>query len=190
VGAFPALVNVHLICAAGRILAAGMAINKPVSVPKLPGLPVTAEFASLQLAPAIVKNALLLSETCTMEFKVLTAMAEGAAGAAEPIVDVVMAAGVAARFDTAKLNGPPSPPVVIFCTATVAGFAMLVSVQLICAAGKTFAAGTVKTFPARLPKLAGLPVKLEFASEHVADAALKLALAASVICTCVFAVVT
>ena len=180
----------QLICAAGRMLAAGMAINNPVSVPKLPEFPVTAELASVQLAPAIVKNELLLSETCTIEFRELTLMAEGAAGAAEPIVEVVMAAGAAARFETAKLNGPPSPPVVIFWTATVAGFAALVIVQLICAAGKTFAAGTVSTLPARLPKLGGFPVKLEFASEQVADAALKLALAASVICTCVFTAVT
>lgn len=184
------MVKVQLICAAGIMLAAGIAINNPVSVPKLLGLPVTAELASTQLAAAIVKNELLFSETCTIEFKALTLMAEGAAGAAEPIVDVVMAAGAEARFETAKLNGPPNPPVVIFWTATVAGFAALVMVQLICAAGKTFTAGTVSTLPTRLPKLAGLPVKLEFASEHVADAGLKLALAASVICTCVFAVVT
>jgi hypothetical protein len=167
-----------------------MAINSPVSVPKLLGLPVTAELASVQLAPAIVKKELLLSETCTMEFKVLTLIAVGAAGAAEPMVEVVIAAGADARFETAKLNGPPSPPVVIFWTATVAGFAALVIVQLICAAGLTFAAGTVSTLPARLPKLAGLPVKLEFASEHVADAALKLELAVSDICTGVFAAVT
>ena len=33
---------------------------------------------------------------------------------AVPMVAVVIAAGAAARFETAKLNGPPSPPVVIF----------------------------------------------------------------------------
>lgn len=63
-------------------------------------------------------------------------------------------------------------------------------VQLICAAGKTLAAGTVNTLPARLPKLAGLPVKLEFTSVQLADVAVKLAFAASVICTCVFAALT
>ena len=61
---------------------------------------------------------------------------------------------------------------------------------MICAAGSTLAAGTVSTLPARLPKLAGLLVNPEFASVQVADVALKLALAASVICTCVFAAVT
>jgi hypothetical protein len=175
------LVNVQLICAAGKTLAAGTAINNPVNVPKLLGLPVTTEFASVQLAPAIVKNGLLLSETCTIELSVLTAIAGGAVGAAEPIIVVVIAAGAEAKFETEKLNGPPSPPVVIFCTATLAGFATLVIVQAICAVGNTLAAGTVKTLPARLPKLAGLPVKLEFPSVHVAEAALKLALAASVI---------
>ena len=103
---------------------------------------------------------------------------------------MVIGAGADARFETEKLNGPPSPPVVIFWTATLAGFAALVMVQLICAVGKTLAAGTVNTLPARLPKLAGFPVKPALASEHVADAALKLALAASVICNCVPAVVT
>ena len=114
----------------------------------------------------------------------------GVVGAAVPIVAVVIAAGAELRFDTAKLNGPPSPPVVIFCTATVAGLAVLVIVQLICAAGRTLAAGTVKTPAARLPKLGGLPVKLELASVQVAEVAVKLALAASVIWTWVFDVVT
>ena len=66
----------------------------------------------------------------------------------------------------------------------------MVIVQLICAAGKTLAAGTVKTFPDKLPKLDGLPVKLEFRSVHVAEVALKLEFTASVICTCVFTAVT
>lgn len=103
-----------MICAAGNTLAAGIAINKPVNVPKLAGLPVTAELASVQLALAIVKNEFVPSEICTIEFKVPTLADVGAAGAADPIVDVVMAAGAEAIFETAKLNGPPSPPVVIF----------------------------------------------------------------------------
>ena len=66
----------------------------------------------------------------------------------------------------------------------------MVIVQLIRAAGKTLAAGTVRTFAAKLPKLEGLPVKLEFWSVHVAEVGLKLELTASVICTCVFTAVT
>lgn len=62
--------------------------------------------------------------------------------------------------------------------------------QLICAAGSTLAGGTVSTLPAKLPKLAGLSVKPAFASVQVADVGVKLALAASVTCTCVPAVVT
>ena len=73
---------------------------------------------------------------------------------------------------------------------TVAGTAVLVIVQLIWALGKTLAAGTVNTPAARLPKLAGLPVKPEFASVQVADVAVKLELAASVICTWLFAALT
>ena len=74
--------------------------------------------------------------------------------------------------------------------ATVAGLAVLVMMQLICAAGSTFTAGTVNTLPTSPPKLAGLPVKLALASVQVADVALKLLLLPSVICTCVFVVVT
>jgi hypothetical protein len=109
----------------------------------------------------------------------------GAAGAGVAAAVVLIAAGADARFDTEKLKGPPFTFDVVFRTATVAGFAVLVKLQVICAAGSTFAAGTVNTFPARLPKLPGLPVKLELASLQVADVASKLVLAASVTCTCV-----
>ena len=113
-GAFPALVNLQVICAAGKTLAAGMAINWPVNVPKLAGLPVTAELASEQLAPEIVKKELAPSEICTIEFRVLTVVVGGTTGAGVPAVVVVIGAGAAARFETAKLNAPPGAPVVIF----------------------------------------------------------------------------
>ena len=167
-----------------------MAINCPASVPKLAGLPVTAELASVQLAPVMVKKELAPSEICTVELSVLTAVAVGAAGAGMPAVEVVMAAGADARLATEKLNAPPGAPVVIFCMATVAVLAVLVMMQLICAAGSTFTGGTVNTLPAKPPKLAGLPVKLALASEQVAEEALKLLLLPSVICTCEFVVVT
>jgi hypothetical protein len=112
---------------------------------------------------------------------VLTLIAVGAAGAGVPMAVVVIAPGDEARLLTAKLNGPPTAFDVDFRTTTVAGFAVLVNTQLICAAGNTFAAGTVSTLPARMPKLAGLPVKLAFASVHVADVASNLVFAASVI---------
>lgn len=83
-------------------------------MPNEPGFPVTAELASVHVAPAIVKNELPPSEICTIEFRVLTLAAAGVAGADAPIVDVVIAVGAEARFETEKLNGPPSPPVVIF----------------------------------------------------------------------------
>lgn len=51
-----------MICAAGRTLAALMAINCPVSVPNVAGLPVTTELVSVQLAPAMVKKELAPSE--------------------------------------------------------------------------------------------------------------------------------
>ena len=109
------------------------------------------------------------SEIWTVELSVLTLIAVGAAGAGVPATVVLMAAGADARFATAKLNGPPGAPVVVLRMATVAGIAVLVMTQLICAAGKTLAAGTVSTLPVRLPKLAGLPVKLALASVHDAE---------------------
>jgi len=42
-------------------------------------------------------------------------------------------------------------------------------VHVIWAAGRTLVAGTVSTLAARLPKLAGLPVKLALASVHDAE---------------------
>ena len=97
-----------------------------------------------------------------------------------PTVAVVIAAGVVPRFVTAKVNGPPMPPVVIFCTATVAGLAALVKAQVIWLADKTLAAGMVSTLPLNEPKLAGLPVLPALASLHVADVGVKLPLAVSV----------
>jgi hypothetical protein len=101
----------------------------------------------------------------------LTLIAVGATGAGVPAVVVLIAAGAEARLTTVKLNGPPGEPVVVFRMATVAGIAVLVMVQVICAAGSTLAAGTVMTVPVSAPKLAGLPVTTALASLHVADVA-------------------
>lgn len=180
----------HTIWAAGKTFAAGMASNCPVNVPKVPLLPVTAEFESVQLAPAIVKYEFAFSEICVVVLSAVTAKAVGDAGAGVPAVVVVIAAGAAPRFATEKLKGPPGAPVVVLRTATVAAIAVLVITQLIWAAGNTLAAGTVSTPPARLPKLAGFPVKAALASLHVADVGLKLVLAASVICMAVLVAVT
>ena len=108
------------------------------------------------------------SEICTTLFKFVTTFATGATGAAVAAAVVVIEAGAAARLFTAKVKGPPKPPVVIFCTATVAGFAALVKVQVILAAGKTVAAGMVRTCPLNVPKLAGFPVIEALASVQVA----------------------
>ena len=101
----------------------------------------------------------------------LTAIAGGAGGAGVAVAVVVIAAGAEARFETEKLKGPPLVFDVVFRTATVAGTAVLVMVHAIWAAGRTLAAGTVSTEPAKLPKLAGLPVKLALASVQMADVA-------------------
>ena len=46
--------------------------------------------------------------------RAVTLLATAATGAAVPTAAVVMAAGVVARLVTAKVKGPPRPPVVIF----------------------------------------------------------------------------
>ena len=61
VGALPALVNLHVICAAGKTLAAFTVMAEPATVPKLAGFPVTAELASVQAAVVKVKVELAVS---------------------------------------------------------------------------------------------------------------------------------
>ena len=52
-----ALVRVQVICAAARILAAGMVSTLPASEPKLAGLPVTAALASVHVTADAMKLA-------------------------------------------------------------------------------------------------------------------------------------
>ena len=47
-----------------------------------------------------------------------------------PVEVVVMDGGAEARFVEVNVNAPPIAPVVIFWMATVAGFGVLVKVQL------------------------------------------------------------
>lgn len=103
------------------------------------------------------------------------------------MVDVVIAAGGEVRLVEENVNGPPAEPSVVFCTETVAAFTLsvLVIVQVICAAARIFAAGMVSTLPARVPKLAGLPVTAELASVQLAADAAKLVAGVSVIVTAV-----
>ena len=74
--------------------------------------------------------------------------------------------------------------------ATVGVLAAFVNVQIILANGFRLTAGIVTTLPAKLPKLAGLPVVPEFVSVQVALVMLKLLLAASVSVTGFAVVVT
>lgn len=59
------LVKVQVICAAAKTLAAGMVSTLPVKLPKLAGFPVTAEFASVQVALDAVKLVAGVSVTVT-----------------------------------------------------------------------------------------------------------------------------
>ena len=59
------LVKVQVICAAANTLAAGMVSTLPARLPKLPGLPVTAELASVHVALDAVKLVASVSVTVT-----------------------------------------------------------------------------------------------------------------------------
>jgi hypothetical protein len=110
-----------------------------------------------------------------------------------PAVAVVIAAGEEARFVDVNVKAPPADPRVVFCTATVAAVAVLtvfVIVQVIFAAATTLAAGMVRTFPARVPKLAGLPVIAALLSVQDAAVAEKFVAGVSVIVTAVLKAVT
>jgi hypothetical protein len=123
-------VIVQLIFAAASTLTAGMVITLPASVPKLAGLPVIAELASVQVTAEAVKFVAGVSVMVTAVLKAVTLIAVGTAGVAVFGEIVVIAAGVDARFVAAKVKGPPMAPAVIFCKATVAVFGVLVNVQV------------------------------------------------------------
>lgn len=91
-----------------------------------------------------------------------------------------MLANPAAKFVAANVNGPPNDPVVIFCKASVGGFGALLNVQIIFENSFKFTAGTVMVLPAKVPKLAGLPVVPAFVSVQAPLDKVKLVLAASV----------
>lgn len=102
---------------------------------------------------------------------------------------VVILAGAAERLATLNENVPPKPPVVVLRTLTVACTAVLVKVQVICAAGNMLAAAMVNTLPAREPKLAGFPVNGALASTQAAEVTVKLVGDVSLIWTAALAAV-
>ncbi len=67
------------------------------------------------------------------------------------------------------------------CRLIVGALPALVKVQVIWAAGKTFAAGTVMAEPATVPKLPTFPVTAELASVQLAVVKVKVELTVSVI---------
>ncbi len=107
-------------------------------------------------------------------------MGAGAAGVAVPAASVEILGGLEAKLLAVKVKGPPKDPEVIFCRLNIAGLGALVKVQTILAKGLRLATGTVIVLPAKVPKLAGLPVVPELVSVHAAVVKVKLLLAASV----------
>nr|WP_296223392.1 hypothetical protein [Ralstonia sp. UBA689] len=110
------LVRLHVIAAPPLTLVAGIVTTLPANEPKLPSLPVTAAFASVQLAPVSTYPAAGVSVSVTALPIVVTFTA--APATAVPAVFVVMLAGADARFVAVKLN-VPVPPTVVLLTFTV-----------------------------------------------------------------------
>lgn len=188
VGGFGALLNVQTIFANGFRLTTGTVMTLPASVPKLAGLPVVPELVSVQLPLDNVKLLLAASVRVTGLAMLVTEIELGAAGAAVPAVMVVMLAGAPAKLVAEKLNGPPATTVVIFCMATkgMAGFTMLVNVQVIWALARILVAGIVRTVPASVPNVpTGLPDAAALPSEQLADVIEKFVATVSVIVTAV-----
>ena len=77
-----------------------------------------------------------------------------------------------------------------FCRLRRGALAVLVRLQVICAAARTLAAGMVTVVPANVPKLAGLPVTAALASVQLADVRVKLGSTVSRIGTWVLQAVT
>jgi hypothetical protein len=92
-------------------------------------------------------------------------------------VPVVVTAAGAPVPVTASLNWSAAAmrPAAVnaFCKRILGAMPALVKVQVICAAGKTFAAGMVSNKPETAPKEAGLPVTAELASVQLAAVKVK-----------------
>ena len=97
---------------------------------------------------------------------VVTLIAVGDAGVGVPAVTVVIAAGALARLVWAKLNGPPKPPIVIFCTLTRGR--VLVKTQVKSDPATTLPAGIVSTLPEKEPITPTFPVTALLASVQLA----------------------
>lgn len=184
------LVKLHWSWAPGKTLAAGMVNTPAANVPKLVGLPVKLELASLQVAEVKLKLAFAASVICICVLAAVTCMAVGVAGAATPAAVVEIFAIVVARFAAVNVNGPPNAPTVVFCNVRVGGFGTLVKVQTILANVFRFTTGTVMTLPDKVPKLAGFPEVAALVSVQTPADKLKLLFAASVKVTGVLMLVT
>lgn len=158
--------NTQRMSAPALMLLAGMVNIVPASEPKLAGLRVTAALRSEQVAPVMKNPPTAGSLIMTAVPTVVTLIGVGAAGVGVAAAAVVMLAGVATRFVCVKENGPPKPPMVVFCKATRGR--VLVSTQVMSAPATVRAAGMVTTLPVNVPKLAGAPVTPLLASVHVA----------------------
>lgn len=184
------LVRTQVMRAACLTLEAGTVSTLPLKLPKLAGLPVKLELASVQDAAVAVKRAFTFSVITTSAFAADDWIAVGVVGVAVLATVVEMAAGADAKLLDVNVNGPPTELTVVFCSATVGNFGTLVNVQRILAKVRKFTTGIVMTLPASVPKLAGFPDVAAFVSIQLPVETLKLVFAASVIVTAVVMLVT
>ena len=113
-------------------LAAGTVNNWPENVPKVPVLPVKAELASLQLTAVSAQFELGTAMLTVIAVPTVdTLIGAGDAGVAVPIVLVVIALGVVARFVAADGENVPVPPNEITCNLKTVLYTLTVQAILL-----------------------------------------------------------
>jgi hypothetical protein len=120
------LVKLQVKSAPAFTLAEGIVSVLPLKVPIEPVFPVITLFASVHVAAVIAKPVTGVSVNVMSVFNVETLIAVGPTGAAVLAVVVVMLDGVLTKFVCEIANGPPTPPVVVFCTFTVGVFVLVI----------------------------------------------------------------
>ena len=162
-------VTTQLNTAPAFTLAAGIVGTPAVIVPSAPvPLPSSVPLASVHEKPVRVKPTAGVSVKVTAVPAVVMFNTAGVTGAATPAVIVVIEAG-GITLPPRKLNGPPTLPVVIFCSVTVGCW--FVRLQVITAPGTRFAAGMLTALPAKVPNVpapAGLVSASPLASVQLA----------------------
>ena len=146
-GAAAALLKTQLMSAPMMIAVLGIVMLAVVEVATGFTEPVTLALLSVQVTPDDFQAVLKLSVRTTAVPVAVAIRLVGVVGVAVETKIVEILANVPVRFISAKLNGPPVPPVVIFCTDTN-GRRRLVIVQTMFDPAAVAATSSVTTLPA------------------------------------------